>query len=508
MLNFNSLTMKKMYRVLMFSSLLLIGGIGVVSCSLDPKLENNVDNKLNPIKSLAELQAGITGSYSRMLDPTYYGRDIIIFSESRTPYCYSTGKTGRFGDISGFSLQTGNAYPKETWRQIYRTISNTNRVILADLASDKGVVDFIKGQGYIIRALGHYDLLRIYGEQYVGNAGLKAKGVPYIVDFANDKAKVKRETVEDNMKKIMADLDKGISLMETSSYKSSSKSIINIAAAYAFKSRIALFFAHYDNSMYNVVGEAATAAIDKSASMAVTVVGRNGFLDTYKSEAATVNSIFEFAQSGVNNNGTNSLFNIYNLTEDRGGYGDVVWNGSSKEIIFPIVENKMNVRDIRSEIVNKDYQSVLRNTGKYTNMSSNVKMIRIEEMYFNYIEAALKGANTANRGTALKYLNEIVSQRVLLVNPAVTNDAGKPKMYDILTFDILKTERTKELMFEGFGYEDLMRWEGSVTNPRIKASTNPHIKGEVVEYGNVLTAFPIPDAEINVSKIEQNQGYK
>jgi len=492
----------------MFSGLLVIGGTSIVSCSLDPKLENNIDNQVNPIKTVAELQAGITGSYSRMLDPTYYGRDIIIFSESRTPYCYATGKTGRFGNVAAFSVLTGDSYPKETWRQIYRTISNTNRVILADLPSDKGPVDYIKGQGYIIRALGHYDLLRIYGEQYVGNRGLKSNGIPYIVEFANDKAKVKRETVEENMKKIMEDLDKGIALIKNSSTKGRSKSVINLAAAYAFKSRIALFFAHYDHSMYNVVGEYATLAIKESESMSVGVVGRNGFLDTYKSEAATANSIFEFAQSGVNNNGTNSLFYIYNKDDKRGGYGDVIWNGNTIEDIFPAVENGLNVVDIRSEVITRDYESVLRNTGKYTNMSSNVKMIRIEEMYFNYMESALKGANSADMGTALKYLNQIVGERIKLVNPNVLNDAGTPKQYRELTFDILKIERTKELMFEGFGYEDLMRWEGSVTNPRIKASTNPHIKGGVVEYGNVLTAFPIPDAEINVSKIEQNQGYK
>lgn len=484
-------------------------GVSVTSCSLDPDQSSRVDNEESPIRTVEELEAGIIGSYARMTNSMYYGRDIIIFSESRTPYAYSTGVSGRFDNVSGFTLQTSHAYPRDTWNQIYKVIANTNRVLEANLSSDKGLVDYFKGQGYIIRALAHYDLLRLYGEQYVNNAGLNALGIPYITKFGQTKAEVQRQTVAINRQAIFEDLDKGIELMKNSLDNAKSKESrvkINLSAAYAFKSRIALFFAHYDSKMYNTVAETAALAIAEATRMNVSVVPRAGYLDTYKSEAVAQNSIFEFAQSGTDHSGVNSLFYIYNAFATGGAYGDVVWNGKL-ENVFPVKDGALKLVDIRNEVVTKDYADVLRNTGKFTAMSSNIKMLRIEEVMFNYMEAALKGADKADKGIALDYLNQIVGNRVLVVDPAVANDAGKPKVYSELDLESVKSERTRELMFEGLGYEDLMRWEGTVKNPKTEVNTSLSTKGEV-KYGDVLCAFPIPISEINVSKLDQNQGYK
>ncbi|EHO04886.1 RagB/SusD family nutrient uptake outer membrane protein [Myroides odoratimimus] len=493
--------MKRYIRTVLLSGSLLLGVISVSSCSLDPKESNRVDNQKDPIKTVAQLSAGLLGSYSRMTSELYYGRDIIIFSESRTPYCYSEGNTGRFHLVSGFDLQVNHAYPADTWSQIYKVIINTNRVLLADIANDGAVVDRIKGEGYVMRALAHYDLLRLYGEQYVGNKGLNALGIPYVTQFGESHPKVVRATVGENMKSIFEDLNTGISLMEKSSSKSGSKVMINLAAAYGIKSRIALFFAHYDSSLYDVVAENAALAIENRGN--VEVVPRPGFLDSYKTEGVGSNSLFELAQSGVDNKGVNSLRYIYSTTGDV-GYGDVRWNTLTPvSEYFPEMENGEIVDDVRKDVLGT-VSTILFNVGKYTRMDSNVKILRIEEVMFNYMEAALKGSSKANKATALDYLNEIVGKRVLLKDPDNPKDSGTPKQYSTIDFDILKKERTRELMFEGVGFEDVMRWEGKVRNVKTEAL----LAAKEVKYGDALTVFPIPQSEINVSKIEQNQAYK
>ncbi|WP_025126171.1 RagB/SusD family nutrient uptake outer membrane protein [Myroides odoratimimus] len=500
--------MKRNIRKILLSVSILIVGLSITSCSLDTEQSSRVDNEKNPIRTFEELEAGIIGSYTRMTSETYYGRDIIIFSESRTPYCYSEGNSGRFHNVSGFALQVNHAYPADTWRQIYRVISNTNRVLEAEIGGDEGVIDYFKGQGYIIRALAHYDLLRLFGEQYVDNSGLTALGIPYITEFGKTSANVERPTVAINMKSIFDDLDKGIDLMKKAQSNASakvSKVKINLAAAYGYKSRIALFFAHYNSSLYDDVAENAELAIKEAEKMNVVVASRTGFLDAYTTEGIGSNSIFELAQSGTDNRGTNSLRYIYN-TANEVGYGDVRWNALSPiASFFPETESTFNVSDIRRNIID-EVGGVMRNTGKYTKNESNIKMMRIEEMMFNYIESAVKGASKANTATALGYLNEIVENRVLLIDPTIENDLGTPKKYTALDFESVKKERTRELMFEGLGYEDLMRWEGEVRNPRTTSNTN--LAGGVLKYGNALTAFPIPLSEINVSKIEQNQAYR
>lgn len=500
--------MKRYIRTILLAGFLSLGVLSITSCSLDSEQSSKVDNEKSPIRTVEELEAGITGSYARMTNEAYYGRDIIIFSESRTAYCYSEGNTGRFANVSGFDLRVNHAYPSDTWSQIYRVITNTNRALESELAGDLGLVDYFKGQGYIIRALAHFDLLRLYGEQYVDNQGLMALGIPYITKFGETSASVKRPTVALNMKSIFEDLDKGIDLMVNSKAKSTSKISkvkINIAAAYGFKSRIALFFAHYDSSLYETVAETATLAINEATKMNITVAVRTGFLDTYTTEGIGGNSIFELAQSGTDNRGVNSLRHIYNIAGGV-GYGDVRWNTLSPiNTFFPEKQGNLVVDDIREEVI-EPISGILRNTGKYTRNDSNIKIMRIEEVMFNYMEASAKGASKANSATALDYLNQIVGNRVLLKDPNIANDPGSPKKYSTLDFETVKKERTKELMFEGLGYEDVMRWEGVVRNTKTQVNTS--LTNGELKYGDVLAAFPIPLSEINVSKIDQNQGYK
>lgn len=491
--------MKNKIKYFLIAGMIGLTGVSITSCSLDPKQSNNKDNEKDPIKNEGDLLASLNGSYARMTAATYYGRDIIAFSECRSTYMYSTGVTGRFDNVSAFGLNPTNAYPKDTWLQIYKVISNTNRILEANIVENKQI-KYYKGQAYIVRALAHYDLLRLYGEQYVGGQGLNALGVPYKVSFKNIDEKVKRPSVGENMKNIFADLDLGIDLMTKNDMGDGRKQRITLAAAYGLKSRIALFFSKYDSSKLDVVVESAKLAIDRSGAL---VMKKSSFADAYKADAIMSNSLFELTQSGTDNRGVNSLFNIYVYDprpETRGGYGDLIWIGDTKENFFPSTTvDKKKIDDVRSYVVDTiAKKEPYRNLGKYTSRSSNIRMLRIEEVMLNYIEATLNGASKGDKGLALRYLNQIVQER--------TTVGGSSKYYSALTLDDYKKERVKELMFEGFAYEDIMRWEGKVTNPKLSANTD--IPSKEVKYGDALTAFPIPQTEINVSKIEQNQAYK
>ncbi|MDR0194641.1 MAG: RagB/SusD family nutrient uptake outer membrane protein [Myroides sp.] len=503
--------MKKIIRISLLVGIIGVTGVSTTSCSLDPVQSNYKDNEKTPIRDVAELLASLNGSYARMASELYYGRDIIAFSESRSSYMYSDDRSGRFGSISGFTILPTHAYAKETWEQIYKVISNTNRVLEADVSVD-AYVEYYKGQAYIIRALAHYDLVRLYGEQYVGGKGLEALGVPYKTSFSDIDEAIKRPTVRENEKAIFEDLNKGIELMIKSQNKvgsqASERARFNLASAYGLKSRIALFFSKYDNSKYEVVVESAMSAIKLAKERNINVISRSGFLDGYKGDGIMSNSLLELTQSGVDNRGVNSLYNIYFKSRTE-GYGDLIWKDKDLNRFFPKLENNKIVDDIRGQVIGPDFQGILRNLGKYTVRTSNIRFMRIEEIMLNYIEATIKGASNGDNGVALDFLNEIVRQRVTLQDQKLPNQeqpAAVAKSYSVLDFDIYKMERVRELMFEGFDYEDIMRFEGEVVNPKVLS--NPSIsKGKIV-FGDALTAFPIPQSEINVSKIEQNQAYK
>ncbi len=496
--------MKRLFRILYIAGFLTLGVTSFTSCSLDPKQSNYQDGE-EPITSSDQLLATLNGAYARMTSSAYYGRDIIAFSEARSEYMYSTNDTGRFGSVSDGTVQPTYNYSVDTWKQIYRTITNANRVIEANLV-DGDLINFYKGQAYVLRALGHFDLVRIYGQQYVDGNGLNGMGVPYKTSTREANEFINRPTVKENLEVIFADLEKGIALLEESTPKvkestSSVRARVNLASAYGFKSRIALFASQFDKGYYDVVITASEKAIENTKNPVAST--RAGFLDGYKSEEVMTNSLFELAQTGSDNQFTASLFYVY-FTDGNLGYGDLVCMDDRVKSLFDtkgvVAGNK--VEDIRRSVMEivptKSKGSPLRNVKKYTSRTSNIRVMRIEEIMLNYAEAALEATN-GDKAKALSYINEIASKRYLI------DDKEDASIFKTLDFKTVRSERTKELMFEGFNFEDVMRWKGAVSNPGIGGNTD--IDGDTIAFGNPLLAFPIPQKEINVTGIDQNKGY-
>ncbi|MDR0193818.1 MAG: RagB/SusD family nutrient uptake outer membrane protein [Myroides sp.] len=474
---------KKFVNILLM--LTLCSSVTFVSCSLDSELTENIDYDKNPIKNDAELKAASIGVYSLMKAPEYYGNNIIAFSEVRSDNAYSNNETNRLGNVSSFALTPTAKYPVETWTQIYKVISAANRVIDANYPSMGKTAEQYKGEAYVLRALAHYDLVRNYGEQYVNDGGLVAKGVPYIKKYADIDSKVSRGTVGNNRSSIYEDFDKGIELLKKGGGNSKIK--ISLAAAYGLKARAALFFSNWESKDLVIAKDFAKQAMNTSGGG---IVPRAGFKDIFNADDPQSNSLFEIKFSGVDNPGTNSLSYVYTLTE-MGGYGPIVVNFKVAELFGADAPEASKVaNDIRADIdmIRNNYEGTLQNFGKYVRMSSNIKVLRYEEMLLTFIEADFRLNNTIS-SESLEYLNALRNNRLIKYNNVAT-----------YSLEDIRVERQKELLFEGFGFEDAMRFHRPIKNPTIQ--------GGGIIYGKPLLAFPIPQSEINASGIEQNQGYK
>lgn len=475
-------TLKKVWIFVAMAS------ISLASCSLDPKLTENIDYGKTPISTVEELSASLVGTYALMARPEYYGNNVIAFSDVRSDNAFSDGRSNRLGNVSSFGLTTSAKYTADTWKQIYLVVSESNRAIAAEL-TDNATVKSLKGQAYVLRALAHFDAMRIYGQQYVDDKGLEAVGIPYITKYAAIDAKVTRPTVAANRASIYADLDKGIELLENNNL--SGKEKITSAAAYGLKARIALFFSNWDTADLAVAKENAKKAMEVSNSA---VIGRFAFVSSYSADDAQSNSIFELKQSGVDNPGTESLFYVY--ADESKGYGDILVNFKVEDLFGAdapkdVLDGEGKVietipaNDIRAD---RDMIAVraneLRNVGKYPKMASNLKLMRFEELLLIYVEADFR-INNAVTADALALFNTLKKNRLTTFTNLTT-----------YTLDDIRIERQKELLFEGFGFEDLMRFHLPVTN--VYGTFN---------YGEDILAFPIPQSEINASGIPQNAGY-
>ena len=468
--------MKKIILKGLFSAVLIGGALS--SCndnSLEPTLTQSKDLEQNT-NTLDDLRTVLAGGYDRMQHVNYYGRDIIIFGEARTDNAFSNANSNRFVTVSQMKMLVSDAYPSDTWNKIYQAIGNANIVINKQGATgDAAQLDHLKGQAYAMRALGHFDLLRLFGQQFItGQGGMGALGVPYVTTFrVAGNLFPSRESVQQNYDNIMKDLDQAIVLMNPS-LDNQTKHYFTSYSAHALKARIATYFKKYD------IAEKEAGIVVNSGRY--TIATATNYANTF-SQKSTANVIFSIAMNANDNLGNNSLANIY-----RGAaYGDIValkdlydayGNGDIRKTATFISQNGTSTAEYR-------------NIGKYPSTASpvdDVPVIRFEEVVLLYAEALLNNGKTPE---ALIELNKIPSNR---------NAAP----YASATMQNILLERRKELAFEGFRFDDLAR-----TGMDMPLVDNLRQRYGVVKFGEYKYAFPIPQAEISANNnVKQNFGYQ
>jgi len=443
----------------------------LTACSvndLEPTLTNDKDVAAN-IKNLEDLQGIANGMHDRMTVTTYYGRNMQIYGEVRSDNCFANGTSGRFLPEAQMTVSPDNS--NGPWEAMYAVIASANIIINADfesLSGDKQKISQLVGQAHLARALAHFDLLRLFGQQHAGGI----LGIPIIVKYkSNDRIPI-RNTVEMNKKAIFDDIEKGLSLM-TDAGNPKTKQQISTYTGLALKARVALYFKEWE--------KAKTASLAVINSGKFTIIDAAGFVNSWKTKNGN-NSIFELAASTTDNLGINGLQYIY-----RGStYGDVeVLDDLLK--IFEEADVRKAPQMIGIETIAG--KNRLRNLGKYpsADFSDDIALFRFEEQVLILAEAKIE----LGEADALSVLNQVPAKR-------------GASLYTQATKSNVLLERRKELCFEGFRFDDLARTGSDI--PLVDQFRQTH---GGPKYGNYKYAFPIPTVEMNSnSNMVQNNGYK
>ena len=450
----------------------LLGSLN--SCSKDSLEPTLAQQKAveTSITTLEDLQGILYGVYNRITATAYYGRDFIIYGEIRSDNAYANGNSGRFLTASEMDMGESDGYASDTWTSIYRVIASANILIGQDATSfegDAAEINHIIGQAYAIRALAHFDLLKLYGQQHVAAGG--TLGVPYIMEYKGDDLTPARNSVTEVKGFIEADLDMALSLM-TASQNDDSKQFFTTYGIHGLKSRVALYFGDWSTVI--------TAAETVINSGLYSIIPEADFVASWSADGAG-NSILELAYSSTDNNNINGLAYIY-----RGGsYGDIQALDDLVSI-FDAGDVRVSAAMLGVDVGGSD---VLANIGKYPSMdfSDNISLIRYEEVILNYAEALFETGSAAN---ALTVLNQITAER-------------GANSYAAATKANIIQERRRELCFEGFRFDDLARTGSDI--PLVSPFQQTH-GGPA--YGSFKYAFPIPKVELNAnSNMVQNEGY-
>lgn len=437
-------------------------------------------DSLSTSESLSDvngLSAALAGAYSGLRNNSYYGQEFMAIGEISADNVYiSITNSNRYITTFRRDYTTIDADVNSIWDQIYAVLLEANNIINnADAAKgDATQKNIIKGQALFIRALCHFDLVRLFAKPYTQGDGSQL-GVPIETKF--EVGTPARNTVAEVYTQVINDLTAAKTLLADESIGDAYD--VNKYAVSALLSRVYL----YKGDNTNAITEA--SVVIGSGQYTLTPPAD---LPTFYTTSNNPEEIFTLRFLASESQGSENYGGLYL----RPGYGDVR--------VSPDLVNDFEPGDARrnfispfsaspSEFQNDKFSGEAGIFGLYS-----PKVLRLAEIYLNRAEAYAK---TSQYPLAIADLNTLRAKRGL---PALTTVADA----DVLTRVL--DERRKEFMFEGQRFFDLTR--NSVDVERGYCQQITEVSAPCSISATAFNAIlPIPQQEINVNPIPQNPGY-
>lgn len=466
-------------------------------------------SKDQAINNLADAKVALTGVYdaiqgnsdANIQGPSYYGARMIYFGDVRGDDMQAREATGRTGPsyVMNYTI-TGEP---QIWLAPYRLIRRANNLITAideGRVSDAAQADQndLKGQALAIRALAHFDLVRVYSLPYYVTKGA-GLGIPIVLRAESYDFVAGRNSIDEVYTQVIKDLTESISLMKSSK----SLGYFNTWAAKALLARVYLYKGDNENAY--------KTALD---------VINNSPYSLWKSEEYTS----AWAKAGT----SEVLFEIVNYDTDdwvdresigylyaEDGYADALMTNAFVDLVatkYPkdvrqgvMLRSNLPDADAKKEPwgLNKVYINKYPGREGFDDIRvNNISILRLSEVYLIAAEAAAKLSDGVS---AAKYLNAIV----LRGNPDAT-----PVSASEATLDRILQENRIEFVGEGHRFFDLMRNGKEVVRYTNDTDMGWHLPLSAesrkfdVNYFRVI--LPIPDNEVRANPLireQQNPGY-
>lgn len=468
--------MKKMKFIItaLFATLLL-------SVSCDDFLDITPDGqvKRDPLLSTPEgIEDAMYGVYSQLRSPSLYGEELYFSALeilSQTMWCYgSTGVTAMSEYKWDHSSVQG--VMEAVWTAMYKNISNVNSVLDAPLVA--GATEYpytiYRGEALGLRAFMHFDLVRLFAEQYTVNP--EADGIPYATEFSLNTPDF--ESLAKNYEHIIADLTEAESLLaDEAMYENESNFMLdrqihfNLYAVQATLARVYLTMGNNDM--------AAEYALKVIAAGKQTLKEKTEVVNDLAGVLSVKETIFGLYYPGFYTNVNGKLQQVtsyYSLDlrsdfmelyeKDAAGLDFRTMAYFSESGIGDNVKYRLcKFTDI--------YEMNNMVSSRPAHLIQGVNLIRLPEMYYIAAEALL----ASDYDKALQLYNDVRVHRGL--DPL--------EVEKTLTVELLNEERYKEMIGEGQTYFNFKR-----QNLTIESHDGTRIYKPV----DGIYSIPVPDIEI------------
>lgn len=470
--------MKKLHKIALsaLSTLALVACADMDTAPLSSTV--TTDQKAEVLEAdPTRIEAGVTAICSNF---TVYGAiygenqhndfgypSLMLFTDAR-----GTDMVGFDTGYNWFSsslLLNDCTYTSETthmfWGTLYKQIFAANAIIGSiDPATDDPTSQFYLAQALAIRAFDYFTLVQLYQFNYVGHEN--ELGVPLITPENQSQVAVDglaRSTVKDVYDFVLADINKAVELLETTTKTRSDKRYVSLDVAYGIRARINLVMQNWSDAAAD-----ASAAIKSSSSKPLTLAQASvpGFIDI--EDNSWMWGVLITEKDRVSTTG------ICNFPSHMGsfnyGYASVgAWRMINKKLFNSIPESDVrrgwfldadglsaNLSKTQQEYISKSAKAPAYTQVKFAamgdemgtdNNACDIPLMRIEEMYYILYEATAMAGQAADAAAALNTFVQTYRNPDFLCE--ATDAAGVQ--------DVIWNQRRLEFWGEGLSWFDIMR---------------------------------------------------
>lgn len=414
------------------------------------------------------LNRSALGAYSIIQSTNYYGLRYLIYQDVYADNMAHSGTFTTDREVSARRINASNLQLSSTWATMYSAINRAN-IVLRDADRLTNITDAqrnqIKGEMLFLRALVHFDLVKVFG------------AVPVVLTPTTTIAEIQslgRTPVAEVYNAVLSDLQQAETMLSAAGGTNPRRATAEAAAA--LQARVYL-----QNGNNAQAYAKANQVIEAGASSLLP-----NFADLFTTEG-NAESIFEvdFTLNDANGLGTASdptsagqkfylRSGAYNALAASGDQGDKRFAATTR-----IQNNRMRLLK---------YEDIANN-------ADNVMVIRLAEMYLIRAEAAVR--MTANGGNnALP-----VAPQVLADINAIRTRAGLSPLLVLTNAQALTeilNQRRLEFVGEGLRFMDLKRYNLTCTLLGFCPDTDTDFRN--------LWPIPLQQLEVNPN-LTQNPGY-
>ena len=471
--------MKKITYIFCLFTMLL----GTVSCEdfLDITPDGQVDrDKL--LSTPSGIEDALYGCYSQLRDQQLYGQELSFGTvEVMAQYlnCRGNSMVTALGNYEYDNTDVKKMF-EGIWTAMYKNISNVNSVINSPLIQSAQSFPYTiyRGEALALRAFMHFDLMRLYAEQFTNNAD--AKGIPYATTFSLITPEF--EKLGKNYEHVLADLAEAEQLlMNEGEYEGSTNFMkdrqihLNLYAVQALMARVYLTMgnkekaAEYALKVIDHSGYSLSEKTEVQGDLAGVFSKKETLFGVYFAEFYTnVKAKLQETTSYFSLNPRNDIMSVYEREADGLDFRTSAY--------FTTIDLG-GVPTIRLSKLTDIYELQNLPGNRPTDLILGVNLIRMPEMYYIAAESLLETDNAK----AVQLFDEVLSHRGL----KTLTERGKK-----LTLDLINLERYKELIGEGQTFFNCKRLNLDIEKYDVNSSSVVTVPADKKNF-----VVPIPDIE-------------